>query len=38
MIFLEVNNMAMPTHIVAVGGIVENENGEILLVKTRNGG
>ncbi|CAG9607656.1 hypothetical protein NEOCIP111885_01348 [Pseudoneobacillus rhizosphaerae] len=30
--------MAMPTHIVAVGGIVENENGEILLVKTRNGG
>jgi 8-oxo-dGTP diphosphatase len=30
--------MAMPTHIVAVGGIVENEHGEILLVKTRNGG
>jgi ADP-ribose pyrophosphatase YjhB (NUDIX family) len=30
--------MAMPMHIVAVGGIVENENGEILLVKTRNGG
>ncbi|WP_397311263.1 NUDIX domain-containing protein [Paenibacillus ihbetae] len=27
----------MPTHIVAVGGIVENENGEILLVKVRNG-
>jgi 8-oxo-dGTP diphosphatase len=30
--------MAMPMHIVAVGGIVENEIGEILLVKTRNGG
>jgi 8-oxo-dGTP diphosphatase len=30
--------MAMPTHIVAVGGIVKNEQGEILLVKTRNGG
>jgi len=26
--------MLMPTHIVAVGGIVENEQGEILLVKT----
>jgi 8-oxo-dGTP diphosphatase len=30
--------MAMPTHIVAVGGIVENEHGEILLVKTNHGG
>jgi 8-oxo-dGTP diphosphatase len=30
--------MAMPTHIVAVGGFVENEQGDILLVKTRDGG
>ena len=30
--------MAMPTHIVAVGGIVENEKGEILLVKTYHRG
>ena len=30
--------MKMPTHIVSVGGIVENEKGEILLVKTLNGG
>ncbi|WP_152393643.1 NUDIX hydrolase [Paenibacillus guangzhouensis] len=30
--------MMMPTHIVAVGGIVENERGEILLVKTKDGG
>jgi 8-oxo-dGTP pyrophosphatase MutT (NUDIX family) len=30
--------MAMPVHIVAVGGIVENEQGEILLVKTYHGG
>ena len=30
--------MVMPTHIVAVGGIVEDGNGNILLVKTRNGG
>lgn len=30
--------MIMPTHIVAVGGIVENEQGEILLVKTLHGG
>lgn len=30
--------MAMPTHIVAVGGIIENELGQILLVKTYNGG
>ncbi|RCW50246.1 NUDIX hydrolase [Paenibacillus prosopidis] len=30
--------MAMPTHIVAVGGIVENEQGNILLVKTHDGG
>jgi 8-oxo-dGTP diphosphatase len=30
--------MAMPTHIVAVGGIVENEHGEVLLVKTHHGG
>ncbi len=30
--------MIMPTHIVAVGGIVENEQGEILLVKTFRGG
>jgi 8-oxo-dGTP diphosphatase len=30
--------MVMPTHIVAVGGIVENEHGEILLVKTHHGG
>lgn len=28
----------MPTHIVAVGGIVENEQGHILLVKTQHGG
>lgn len=30
--------MAMPIHIVAVGGIVENEQGDILLVKTHHGG
>lgn len=30
--------MAMPTHIVAVGGIVENEQGHILLVKTQHDG
>jgi len=30
--------MAMPTHIVAVGGIVENEKGQVLLVKTQHGG
>ncbi|UQZ36276.1 ADP-ribose pyrophosphatase [Paenibacillus sp. PK3_47] len=30
--------MIMPVHIVAVGGIVENEQGEILLVKTYRGG
>lgn len=30
--------MAMPTHIVAVGGFVENEQGHILLVKTQHGG
>lgn len=30
--------MAMPTHIVAVGGIVENERSEILLVKTQHDG
>lgn len=30
--------MAMPVHIVAVGGIVENVQGEILLVKTYHGG
>ena len=30
--------MVMPTHIVAVGGIVEDGNGNILLVKTRNNG
>jgi 8-oxo-dGTP diphosphatase len=30
--------MAMPTHIVAVGGIVENEQGYVLLVKTQHGG
>jgi 8-oxo-dGTP diphosphatase len=29
--------MWMPTHIVAVGGIVENERDEILLVKGRSG-
>lgn len=28
----------MPTHIVAVGGIVENEHGDILVVKTIHGG
>jgi 8-oxo-dGTP pyrophosphatase MutT (NUDIX family) len=33
---LEVIKMAMPTHIVAVGGIVENDQGEILLVKTHH--
>jgi ADP-ribose pyrophosphatase YjhB (NUDIX family) len=31
-------NMTMPTHIVAVGGIVENEHGNILLVKTQHDG
>lgn len=30
--------MNMPLHIIAVGGIVENEQGEILLVKTRRDG
>jgi 8-oxo-dGTP diphosphatase len=30
--------MLMPTHIVAVGGIVENDREEILLVKTQHGG
>ncbi|WGU96296.1 NUDIX hydrolase [Paenibacillus dendritiformis] len=30
--------MTMPTHIVAVGGIVENEQGHILLVKTEHDG
>ncbi len=30
--------MEMPTHIVAVGGIVENEQGDILMVKTHHGG
>ncbi|GGA28345.1 NUDIX hydrolase [Psychrobacillus lasiicapitis] len=30
--------MVMPTHIVAVGGIVEDEQGNILLVKTHHGG
>ena len=30
--------MVFPTHIVAVGGVVENNKGEILLVKQRNNG
>jgi len=30
--------MIMPTHIVAAAGVVENEKGEILLVKTYHGG
>ncbi|MDQ1912632.1 NUDIX hydrolase [Paenibacillus sp. GD4] len=30
--------MAMPTHIVAVSGIVESEQGQVLLVKTKHGG
>lgn len=30
--------MIMPTHIVAAAGVVENDNGEILLVKTHNSG
>ncbi|MFC5463561.1 NUDIX hydrolase [Lederbergia graminis] len=30
--------MKMPTHIVAVGGIIENNEGFILLVKTHHGG
>lgn len=30
--------MKMPTHIAAAGGIVENEEGKILLVKTEHGG
>lgn len=30
--------MVMPTHIVAVGGIVEDEQGNILLVKTHHNG
>jgi len=29
--------MILPTHIVAAGGVVENEHGEILLVKHNNG-
>ncbi len=29
--------MVLPTHIVATGGIVENDQGEILLVKTQCG-
>jgi len=33
----EGQKMTFPTHIVAVGGIVENEQGEILLVKHTNG-
>lgn len=32
------NEKTMPTHIVAVGGIVENEKGEILLVHDANHG
>ncbi len=34
----EVQSMAMPTHIVAAGGIVEDLTGHILLVKTIHGG
>ncbi|MCT2534426.1 NUDIX hydrolase [Aquibacillus koreensis] len=30
--------MQIPTHIVAVGGIVEDDQGNILLVKTKHGG
>lgn len=30
--------MAFPTHIISAGGIVEDGNGNILLVKTRDGG
>ncbi|WP_336772735.1 NUDIX hydrolase [Paenibacillus sp. MMO-58] len=30
--------MAMPTHILAVGGIVENDRGDVLLVKTQHDG
>ncbi|GLC29077.1 NUDIX hydrolase [Clostridium omnivorum] len=30
--------MIMPTHIVAAAGVVENDKGEILLVKTYHGG
>nr|WP_083486512.1 NUDIX hydrolase [Alicyclobacillus ferrooxydans] len=30
--------MVFPTHIVAVGGIVEDGEGNVLLVKTRDGG
>ncbi|MBD8498573.1 NUDIX domain-containing protein [Paenibacillus arenosi] len=30
--------MNMPTHIVAVGGIVKNEEGQVLLVRTQHGG
>ncbi|GLX68048.1 NUDIX hydrolase [Paenibacillus glycanilyticus] len=30
--------MSWPTHIVAVSGIVENEQGQVLLVKTQHGG
>ncbi|WP_342663421.1 hypothetical protein [Paenibacillus harenae] len=30
--------MAMPTHLVAVGGIVEDDRGNILLVKNQHGG
>ncbi|BFT72434.1 NUDIX hydrolase [Paenibacillus sp. P36] len=30
--------MAWPTHIVAVSGVVENEQGQVLLVKTQHGG
>lgn len=31
-------HMTWPTHIVAVSGIVENEQGQVLLVKTHHGG
>ena len=34
----ENTSWVMPTHIVAAAGVVENENGEILLVRTYNGG
>lgn len=35
---MEEKKWTMPTHIVAAAGVVENEQGEVLLVKTYNGG
>ena len=32
------NGWVMPTHIIAVAGVVKNSRGEVLLVKTHHGG